>query len=304
LGDVTVPSLEGALNLLVGEVDRCALDADPEHLHLHAALATNRGRAVILAATANTGKSTTVAQLAAGGWGLVTDETVRLSPATAEVTGFPKPALIEPGDHKLVPHLEDWMIPPLGDGADDFRFLPIGANGVDAVNGGIPRLVVLLSRPAVGTPATVPAPRAIHPADAVVALMQETLDAERFGTAAVQLLATLAGASHCFELTLGAPSETAEQIEKLFQLEPVGFDVAPLPPSSGFSPGVVSVTIGDRVVVHEQGSGRIFALDAGGARVWRQLGGWNGGGEIDVDGPVIAPFVAQLRSLGVLAGAR
>jgi hypothetical protein len=55
-------------------------------------------------------------------------------------------------------------------------------------------------------------------------------------------------------------------------------------------------------VVHDTASGQIFALDAGAARVWRQLGGWKVDEQVDVNGPVIASFVAQLRALGVLAG--
>jgi hypothetical protein len=95
-----------------------------------------------------------------------------------------------------------------------------------------------------------------------------------------------------------------EQIEMLFQLEPADrLEVSVLPPSDAFSPGVVSVSLGDRVVVHSTVSGRILALDAGAAQVWRQLGGWSVDHDIDIDGPVIGPFVAQLRALGVLAGA-
>jgi len=70
---------------------------------------------------------------------------------------------------------------------------------------------------------------------------------------------------------------------------------------STFTPGVLSVGVGDRMVVHDSDSGRIFALDPGGARVWQQLAGWSDG--IDVGGPVIQPFVERLRALGVLAGA-
>ena len=80
-------------------------------------------------------------------------------------------------------------------------------------------------------------------------------------------------------------------------------EVSVLPRSDAFSPGVVSVAVGDRTVVHDTTSGRIFALDAGATRVWTQLGGWSVDPSIDVDGPVIEPFVAQLRALGVLAGA-
>src|SRR5438874_8811383 len=72
LENVTNTTLAAALNLLMGEVNFGALDAEPEYLHLHAALATCEGRAVIIAAAANTGKTTTVAHVVARGWGLGT----------------------------------------------------------------------------------------------------------------------------------------------------------------------------------------------------------------------------------------
>ncbi len=80
--------------------------------------------------------------------------------------------------------------------------------------------------------------------------------------------------------------------------------VTVLPPSTAFSRGVVSLMLDDRVVVNDTVSGRILALDAGGARVWRQLGGQSAGeASIDIDGPVIGQFVTQLRELGLVVGA-
>ena len=87
---MSVPSLSAALSLLVGEINRSALDAEPEHLHLHAAMATKEGRAVVIAAPADTGKTTTVAQLVARGWAFVTDENVRLAADATGRHGFPE----------------------------------------------------------------------------------------------------------------------------------------------------------------------------------------------------------------------
>jgi hypothetical protein len=303
LGTVTTPTLDGALSLFVSEVNQCALDADPDHLHLHGALATKGGRAVVISASASTGKTTTVAHLVARGWAYVTDEAVRLSSETPMVSGFLKPVSIKPGGQDLVPQLEPWLIPPRGEGPDPFRFVAIGATGAEIVEGGVPHLVVLLRRPFGGVAATGLAVQEVHPADAVVALMQETFDAERFGSAALRL-ATLAAASHCYEITIGTPSETADAIETLFQRDPPrAVEVSVLPSSDAVNSGVVTVTIGDRIVVHDTATGRIFALDPGGARVWRKLGGWVVDDELDLDGPVMRPFVGQLQSLGVLAGA-
>jgi hypothetical protein len=301
--DLPAPTLDTALERLLAAVNLCSLDAEPEHLHLHAAMATLDEHGVIIAAERNTGKTTTVAHLVARGWSFVTDETVRLTTGSNKISGFPKPLSIKPFGRHLVAHLEPWMIPPVGDEHERFRFVPIGASGATVADGGVPHLVVLLRR-SWGDPSTVGAvARRLHPADAVVALMQESLDAERFGAAA-ERLAILAAATHCFELTRGTPGETADEIEMLVGLdlaEPM--EVGVLPPSAAFNSGVVSVAVGDRAVVHDEASGRILALDEGATRVWRQLGGWSVDPGIDIDGPVVRPLVAQLRALGVLAGA-
>jgi hypothetical protein len=301
--DRRTPTLEAALSLLLSDVNLCALDAEPEYLHLHAAAAVQGGRAVVIAAARNTGKTTTVAHLVARGWRFVTDETVRLDDEANGIGGFPKPISIKPGGVDLLHHLDSWMIPAADDWAGTFRYVPLGASGAILATGGTAHLVVLLRQPPLPRPITEPRARLLHPADAVVALMQETLDAERFGPASARL-AALAASTRCVELVIGSPVDTAAAIEALFALDPVdALDVRVLPASEAFSTGVVSIAIGDRAVVHDTASGRIFALDAGGTRVWGNLGGWTADTGLDLQGPVVKPFLAELRALGVLAGA-
>jgi hypothetical protein len=277
-----------------------ALDGDPAHLHLHGGLVTKDGRAVIIAADRNAGKTTTVAHLVARGWHYVTDEMVRLAAGTDEVLGVRKPVSIKPGGRRLVPHLQPWMIPSNDGEPDGFRFVPISASGATVVDGGRPHLVVLLRSPVDDHASAGAVALPMHPADAVVAMMQDVMDAERFGAAA-QRLVMLAAASNTYELIRGTPEQTADEIERLARLDPPEpVDVCVHPSSDAFAPGVVSIGIGDRMVVHDPVSGPIFALDPGGARVWRQLAGWTD--DIDITGPVIQPFVERLRALGVLAG--
>ena len=294
-------SLVSALTSLMAAVNVSALDAEPESLHLHAAAATKDGRAVIIAAERNTGKTTTVAHLVERGWGFVTDETVRLPADGDEIGGFPKPLSIKPGGDRLVDHLVPWMIPSsVPEGTESFRFVPVGASGASIETTGTPQLVILLRRPEDGTSASDAVSRELHPADAVVSLMQETLDAERFGSAALRL-ANLAASTRCHELTIGTPEETAALIEELFVLGPVeAHSVEELSTSPTITDGVVSVAIADRMVIHHQGTGQIFALDSSASKAWEQIGGWRDHG-IDLAGPVVNQFIDQLRALGVLA---
>lgn len=301
------PRLEGqpklsevsALTRLMSAVNLCALDFDPGSLHLHAAAAARSGQAVIIAARRNTGKTTTVAHLVMQGWDFITDEMVALHPDKDEITGFPKPLSIKPDGGSRVRDLTQWMLPGGASDGDAFRYVPIGATGASVAAFAHPRLVVLLRRPD-GDVAAAASSRPLAPTDAVVALMQETLDATRYGASALRL-ARLAGSASCVEVTIGSPQDTARLIEHLFDEEPPErSEVSALEVSPAMAPGVVSVAIGDRIVVHDEGTGRIFALDDVASRVWRQLGGWNNSG-LDLDGPVIGAFVEGLRSMGVLA---
>ena len=162
------------------------------------------------------------------------------------------------------------MIPPIDVEPDGFRFVPMSAEpgAAPVVDGGRPHLVILL-RSGVGPHQSVGlVGLRLHPADAVVAMMQDVMDAEWFGDVAPRL-ATLAAASHTFELLRGTPPETADEIERGLpgSIRPGRIDVCAFPSSHAFTPGVVSIGIGDRMVVHDSSSGRIFALDPGGARV-------------------------------------
>jgi hypothetical protein len=300
LDDQTVSSLSAVLVRLMTAVNLAALDADPTRLHLHAAAATKQRRAVVLAAQRGVGKTTTAAHLLARGWTFLTDETVSVAPDAPAVSGFPKPLSIKPFGGQHVEHLSRWMVPAVDEGTETFRFVRAGCAGATASEAAPCHLIVLLRRSADGAAMPSAVSRPVHPVDAVVALMQESLDAERFGPAAARL-AALAAASHCHELMIGPPADTAALVEELFDVAPATpLEVRVLPPSAATSPGVVTVAIGDRAVVHDQGSGRIFALDAAAARIWDHLGGWVVDPSIDPDGPGVAPFVAQLRALGVL----
>jgi len=295
--------LATVLTRLLGAVNLCALDSDPEGLHLHAAAAVRDGRTVVIAAQRNTGKTTTIAHLCRRGWSFVTDETVRLSADGHTVSGFAKPLSIKPNGHLHVEHLQPLLVPHDGDPAESFRFAAIGSSGVSIAAEGRPHTVILLRRDLEDLHRG-PAAEALHTSDAVVALMQETLDAERFGATAL-CLARFAGNSRCFVVTLGSPDETADNIAELASLEPMkSAPVSALPPSDAIQSSVRSVLVDGRAVVHEQGSGRIFALDEPATRIWLHLGGWQRDAAINFNGPGLAPFVRQLEALGVLtAGA-
>lgn len=301
LGAVTHLPLAAAVRMLVSGVSRAALDAEPHRLHLHAAGAALNGRAVILAAPRETGKTTTVVRLALRGWDLISDEMLSITDSAEHVQGFGKPVSIKPGSRELLPELAPYHLPDHGVSEDSVVHVPLGVIGAAIREEAVPRVVILLRRTQTSGSMALPTSRPIHPVDAVVGLMQETLDADRYGSGAVLALAHLATRCACLELTVGDLTSTVGAIERVFgESEVPPLLVEHLPRSSHIAPEVESVRIGDRVVIHERASGKILALDAAATRIWLKAGGWDRTEEIDLAGPVVSQFVDELISLGLI----
>lgn len=302
VGALSGMSLADALAMLVTGVNLSALDAEPQRLHLHAGAAVRDGRAVVMSAPRETGKTTTLARLVLRGWDFISDEAVSISGTDDEVRGFAKPLSIKPPGRSRVPELMAHMVPALDDvEAQEIVHVPLGAVGAMARDRAEPGLVVLLRRSDQTEPGGPPASLPVHPADAVVHLMGETMDAGRFGPRAVLELARLTARCSCHEVLVGDPEATAELIEELFDVpQPEPLPIRVLEGGAAIATNVVSLLVGDRVVIHEQPEGRILALDAMGSQIWLQLGGWETSPDIDLFGPVVAPFVHQLTELGLV----
>lgn len=293
--------LADALAMLVTAVNLAALRVEPERLHLHAGAAVRDGRAIVMSAPRETGKSTTLARLVLRGWDFISDEAVSVNLDDEELHGFPKPLSIKPQGRGWVPELLSHTVPPIAEVADhEIVHVPLGTVGAVAVPAAEPQIVVLLQRTESQSDAGV-ASLPVHPVDAVVQLMAETMDAARFGGRAVEVLARLAARCACHEVLIGAPDATAAHLEDLFQAPP-----SPPLPVRTFHGGVhikdevTSIVIGDRVVIHQPPDGAVLALDAAGTQVWLALGGWEPNEDIDLRGPVVAPFVDQLVAVGIV----
>jgi hypothetical protein len=297
-------TLAAGVTFIMTGVNLAALGAEPERLHLHAGAAVRGGRAVVLSAPREAGKTTTLARMALRGWGFISDEAVSIAPGDDQLRGFAKPLSVKPRGRQVLRELEPHMVPPVDDAGDDeVLHVPLGAIGALAHPSAEPHVVVFLRRFPDGDPAARPSGSVeVHPADAVVALMGETMDAGRFGPGAVIELAHLAARCHSYEVVVADAEETVELIERLFDAPaatPVAVQV--LEAGERIRPHALSVLVGDHVVIHEQPAGRILALDQVASQVWLALGGRPTTQDIDLDGPVVAPFVANLVALDLVA---
>lgn len=302
IGSMTGLPLAGALTWLVSGLSRASLDVESGRLHLHAAGAVRGGRAAVLVGRRETGKTTTLAHLALNGWGFISDETISIGPRDDEVRGFAKPLSIKPGGEVFIPELTEHLLPVGGPTDGAVHHVALGAVGATTCEAAEPKLVAVLRR--VGGPSG-PAEASstrLHPVDAVVALMGETMDAGRFGSGAAFELARLAARCHCHEIVLGSPTATVTEVERLFDEPlPAPLPVEQLPQGGAIRPDVTTVLVGDRAVVHEHPEGRIFAFDTAATEIWLTLGEWEVAAAVDLEGPVVREFVDQLATLGLVS---
>jgi hypothetical protein len=103
-----VPSV--LLGTLVWAINRLVIQPDSDAVVLHAAAADLDGRAVVLPAPMESGKTTLVAGLLGHGLNYLTDEAVELE-ADDAVSGYPKPLSIDPGSWHVLAHLEPKVSP-------------------------------------------------------------------------------------------------------------------------------------------------------------------------------------------------
>jgi hypothetical protein len=88
----------------VGEVNNLAVASVPNDLVLHAGAVSADGRAVVMPAASNHGKSTLTTALVAAGYSYLTDEAAAIED-DLQVRAFPKSIALDPGSFPLFSHL-------------------------------------------------------------------------------------------------------------------------------------------------------------------------------------------------------
>ena len=139
------------------------------------------------------------------------------------------------------------------------------------------------------------------------------MDAGRYGTRAVEVLASIAARSRCVQMQVGPLDAAADAVEHVIADAPTTLPVQVLDGTA--DPGIPwhvaeyvrSVLIGERTVIHDARGGAIIALDEAGTAVWRTLVGDPpaGFGPDALQASAMRGFVEQLANLGfVHLGAR
>lgn len=93
-------------DFVLWQINWLAFENSPRCLVLHAAAVARDGLAVVLPATANSGKSTLATALVAAGFDYLSDEAAAIDLDTGEVLAHPKPITLDPGTQALFPGLD------------------------------------------------------------------------------------------------------------------------------------------------------------------------------------------------------
>jgi glycosyltransferase involved in cell wall biosynthesis len=265
-------------DLLLGMITRDRLEV-PGGARLHGgAVAGDDGRTALVLAWSGTGKSTLVAHLVHGGLHLLNDEQVAVFASGGLVGGFTRPVAIKPGGAAFLP---EGIRPVSRTGDPQDLILLTGRDlGGRLRLAGRPVLVVLPERVADG-PATW---EAIGPAAAVEAMAANNLDLVVDPAATMAAFGGLATVAATVRLRYADAAEGAAVVRRLLDdgLSPptsylgagVAVETAPAPDRGSRlarAAGVVTLDLGDEVVLFEPGRRHVVRPNPAGARRWRRL---------------------------------
>jgi hypothetical protein len=182
--------------------------------------------------------------------------------------------------------------------------VPMGRAGVSIVTSARPKLVILLKSYGEELRPRSPTWLEVSRADAVVALVEQSLDPLRLGKAALPLVVGLCAHCRCVSISPGSPAETIRLIERLFReassqtAVPSEVITTNTDNAGAFliPADVVSARICDEMVVQRLETGATVALNPSAAELWSAA--VTRGHDPRRSGPPGAAFFAQLAESG------
>lgn len=207
--EVAARTAPTALSFLLWNINRQVVEASDRLVLVHAAGVERAGRAVLMPAPMEAGKTTLAAGLVDRGLGYLTDEAVALDPATGLVHPYPKPLTIAGGSRRLFEHLDppvepaverytgwSWQVPP-----DAIR---PGATAAPCR----PATVILPEYREGARTRMVPISRG----EALVALCENAFNLERMGRRGFEALGRAVSDCACYRLVSGDLESACEAV--------------------------------------------------------------------------------------------
>jgi hypothetical protein len=203
------------LSVLLWHINRRVVEASPEWLLLHAAGAEIGGRAVLLPARMESGKTTLVAGLVRAGMRYLTDEAAALDPATLTIHPYPKPLSVDAGSWEVLSDLNPGeAVPALyrrDQWAVDVRSIRDDAIGRNS------RAALIVSPRYIRGGQTAFSP--LRKAEALFLLTENAFNLEEHGAGGFDALARLVRSCACYRLTVGDLDAACELVFGLFQAD-------------------------------------------------------------------------------------
>jgi hypothetical protein len=207
------PSPGSMLDWLIIDMTTNAVTNTADLVCVHASAAALDGRAIVLPAPPEHGKSTTVAGLVRAGWDLLTDEAALIDPRDDLLHPFPRPMMLSEMSIAALPGLAD----SLPASYEAFRRLDYHLTADDLRPGAIgsPARVAFVVFPSYApgrTTALVPLARS----EALMEMLRGTFNLERVGGRGVETLGRVVSSAVCYRLHIGELEPAVELIRGLF----------------------------------------------------------------------------------------
>jgi hypothetical protein len=192
---------------------RRAVQAAERSVAVHAAAVSRDGRAVIMPAAPDSGKTTLSAGLTRAGFAFLGDEVTLVDPATGWAHPFLRPLLIEPPSMAVLPGL----LSELPSEHETFRHIRYQVSAEDLRRGstGAPCPISYVVLPAYRSGSATRL-RPVSRAAALMRLWEQTFNRARMGGTGITTLAEVVGGAECFELPIGDLQEAVRAIQSLF----------------------------------------------------------------------------------------
>lgn len=210
------PSPGSMLDWLIIDMTTNAVTHATDLICVHASAATLDGRAIILPAPPEHGKSTTVAGLVRAGWSLLTDEAVLIDLRDDLLHPFPRPMTLSDISMAALPGLAE----SLPDSYEMFRRLDYHLTADDLRPGALgsparAAFVVFPSYAPGSSTELVPLGRS----EALMEMLRGTFNLECIGGRGVETLGRVVGSADCYRLHIGALEPAVELVRGLFDIQ-------------------------------------------------------------------------------------
>lgn len=184
-----------------------AIETAEDVLVLHAGAVARRGRAVVLPAPPDSGKTTLTAALVRSGFRYLSDEAALLDPRTGLVHPFPRALAMDAGSLRAVGANN-------GHDGGTLRHVPVEDLGGRAADGPVPVTAVVFPSYRPGADVAI---EPVGRAATVVALAEQAFNADRFGAEGVRLLADVVRDATCWRLTMGDARRAAALVREVVE---------------------------------------------------------------------------------------